>query len=238
MKFPEYKTKQFRAWFCAWIIIYLLINVVGLFAPTSDILTIIKLGGVILCFIYALQTFPEDRLLHVAMFTTCIADLILAAKNTSEAGVIVFFITQIIHLIRLDGEHLKTPLTIFAAIFCGVILLDMWLNIIPLIFIVSAFYAATIIMNVIVSYQWRQKSPRNPRAQFALIGFILFGCCDICTAVSYLSLVGAFSPIFYMPANFLAWFFYYPSQIFVSNSSRCATIEPKEGKCKMEVYGR
>lgn len=238
MKFPEYKTPQFRIWFGIWITIYLLINITGLFAPSSDILTIIKLGGVILCFVYALRIYPEDRLLQAAMFTTCIADLILAAKNTSEAGIIVFFITQIIHLIRLDGEHLKTPLTIFTGSFCVVILLDLWLQLIPLIFVVSTFYAVAILMNIIVSYHWYHQSPKNPHARFALIGFILFACCDSCTVVSYLSLTGVLAPLFYGPANFMAWFFYYPSQIFVSNSSRCATIGSKEGKCKLEVYGR
>lgn len=238
MKFPEYKSKQFHVWFSIWIVIYLLINITGLFAPTSDVLTIIKLGGVILCFVYALRTFPEDRLLQAAMFTTCIADLILAAKNTSEAGIIVFFITQVIHLVRLDGERLRTPIFIFSIVFCGVILLDLWLKLIPLIFIVSVFYATVLAANIIVSYKWYRQDPKNPHARFALIGFILFACCDSCTAMSYLSLTGVIPYLLYAPANFLAWFFYYPSQIFVSNSSRCATIDSKEGKCKLEVYGR
>lgn len=220
-----------RIWLAIWIIIYSLIIILGLFVQNNDVLTTIKLTGIILCFVYALRTYPKDHLLHAALFTTCLADLILAARNTSEAGIMVFFITQIIHLIRLGGDRLKKPLTIFTSVYICCILLDLWLKIIPLIFIVSAFYAAALLANVYLAWRWRQRQAKNWHASCALLGFILFACCDSCTVVSYFSLTRVIPAVFYNVANFLAWFFYYPSQILVSNSSKCAIMNSKEGKC-------
>lgn len=227
-----------RYWLTIWIAIYALIILLGIVDIESDLLTVIKLGGILLCFAYTVIKFPKDHLLQAAMFTTCIADLVLAGRNTSEAGIIIFFIAQVIHLIRLDGVRLHLPISIFVTVAALCIILDLWLGFMPLIFLVVAFYAATLISNLIISYQWYRSEPRNPRAWFALAGFLLFGCCDLCTVMSYLSLIHFLPAAFYLPANFFAWFFYYPSQIFVSNSSRCVTIDSKEGKCKTEVYGR
>lgn len=226
-----FHTPVAHTWLTVWIIIYMLIIILGLLTPSNDFLTIIKLSGIILCFVYALTTYPKDHLLHVAMFTTCLADLILAARNTSEAGIMVFFITQAIHFIRLAGERAKRPITIFTSIFIVCILFDLWLKIIPLIFIVSAFYATALLSNVYIGWRWRQRQPQNWHASCAFFGFLLFTCCDLCTVMSYFSLTHVLPAAFYAIANFLAWFFYYPSQILVSNSSKYAIMNSKEGKC-------
>ncbi len=235
MKKPIAQSKTLRIWLTIWLIIYLLIVIIGLVAPSSDILTIIKLGGIILCFVYALRQFPRDRLLQAAMFTTCIADLILATDNTSEAGIIVFFITQIIHLVRLDGERLKDKLTIFAAIFVIVIIADLIFRFMPLIYIVSGFYAGAILTNIYVSRRWHRQEPNNFHATFAMYGFILFASCDFCTAISYFSLIGVLPAFFYGIANFMAWFFYYPSQVLVSNSSTNRRIKFKFDGAKWRI---
>ena len=53
----------------------------------------------------------------------------------------------------------------------------------------------------------------------AFYGFVLFACCDLNVAISFLSTQGIIPLWAYVPANFFAWFFYYPSQVLISNSS-------------------
>ena len=72
-------------WPTIWVWIFLAIIILGIAIPNNPVLTIIKLGGIILCFVYSLTTFPRDKYLHFALLLTCIADLILAFNNTSEA---------------------------------------------------------------------------------------------------------------------------------------------------------
>lgn len=226
-----FRRPALRVWLIIWIIIYSLIIILGSTVQNNDLLTIIKLGGIILCFVYALRVYPQDHLLHIAMFTTSIADLILAVHNTSEVGIIVFLITQIIHHIRLNDRKISLPLIIFMIIAAICISLSFWLQIIPPIFVISAFYAIAILSNVYLAWRWHQRQAKNWHASSALFGFILFACCDSCTVISYFSLTGALPALFYALANFFAWFFYYPSQILVSNSSKCAIMSLKEGKC-------
>lgn len=53
----------------------------------------------------------------------------------------------------------------------------------------------------------------------AVLGFILFFCCDFNVALSYLAVTGVLPIKVAVFANFFAWFFYYPSQVLISNSS-------------------
>ncbi len=221
--------KVVSTWLPIWLIFYLLIIGLGLLTPDNDLLTVIKLSSIILCFIYVLRNFPEDHLLLIAMFATSIADLILATDNTSEAGVIVFFITQTIHLIRLNGKHLRTPIIIYIVLTLLIIILDLIFKFFPPIMLISALYVTTLLYNIVASWYWHKTDPKSPQAWCALIGFTLFLCCDICVGISFMSLNHVFPATLYAPANFFAWFFYYPSQILVSNSSKCATIKAKEG---------
>ena len=53
----------------------------------------------------------------------------------------------------------------------------------------------------------------------AFSGFILFLCCDICVALSYLSHENILPVWMYGLMNYLDWAFYYPAQVLISNSS-------------------
>lgn len=216
-------------WLPIWLIFYLLFIIFGIFTPKDDFLTIIKLSGIILCFIYILYRSPKDYLLLAAMFTTAIADLILAANNSSEAGIIMFLVTQIIHFVRLTNKHFRTFIAVYVITATSIIIIDLIFKILPSVPLTSLFYVTVLILNIIASWHWHKTKPRNPQAWCALIGFTLFLCCDICSGISFLSLNHVFPAFLYIPANFFAWFFYYPSQILVSNSSKYATIRAKEG---------
>lgn len=228
--------EQFPApWPAIWAWIYLTNIILGLVDPGSTTLMIIRVGGIFLCLAYAIKRFPKDHLLHLALLATSIADVFLAANNTAETGIFIFLIAQVLHLVRLDGgKRARTPLIIFCIIGVLALVGNLYFQNVQIIYVICGFYLATILMNIYFSYQWYIHNSENPRAFMALAGFILFLCCDTCTAISYLSLNHMFAAFFYAPANYFAWLFYYPSQILVSNSSKicknaqkCAKIIPK-----------
>ncbi len=220
-----------KFWIATWIIIYAAIITVGLFAPQNPLLTAIKVGGVLLCSIYTLCTFPKDHFLQAAMLTTFVADCILAYNNISTVGLFVFYLAQSTHLYRLQSKaHRAQTATIIAGA-AFVIILNFFAKLLPPIFLICGFYATALICNIYLNWRWYQSNTKNLAAICGLTGFTLFACCDLCTVVSFMSLTSVFPAWLYAPANFLAWFFYYPSQILVSNSTKCATIDAKEGKC-------
>lgn len=207
-------------WLIIWSVLMLINIIFGLLSPKHDILILFRVGSIALCLIYAIKTFPKDFLLILAMFATCISDIILAINNISPIGVAIFLATQIIHLTRLDGHHLKRPIVIFSCLSAILIIIDIIFKIVPLIFLVVALYVCVLAANILASYRWHQASPNNIRTTFAFAGFLLFACCDLCIGVSYLSLTEVLPAFLYIPANFFAWFFYYPSQVLLSNSGK------------------
>lgn len=211
-------------WPAIWAWIFLAIIVLGVATPGSPTLTTIKLGGILLCFVYAFRTFPCDRLLQAALLVTFVADIILAIDNTAEAGVIIFLLAQVIHAIRLEGKNYITQIVSFTTLALVAIVLNYALQIVPAMYLICGFYIVAICTNIYVSWRWWRQDQKNPRAFCAILGFFLFLCCDACTGASYLSLNNMFPAFVYAPANFFAWFFYYPSQILVSNSAKCAKI--------------
>lgn len=213
-------TKPPLVWIIIWVLIYAVIITVGLTTPNSPILTLIKVGGILLCSIYALVIFPRDRLLQLAVIVTFIADCILAKNNVSPTGLTVFFCAQLIHLFRLVKPEKQIRVFWLALIGMIIIGLNFWLLVFPPVYVICTFYALTLISNIITSWRWRRSSPHNFYANCAFTGFILFACCDLCTGLSYLSLISVLPAGFYAPANFFAWFFYYPSQVLISNGSK------------------
>lgn len=208
------------AWIYTWVILFALILITSIFTPLNDIATIFKLAGIVLCLFYVIRVFPHDYLLLLAMLSTCLADIILAENNTNPAGIVVFIITQLLHLYRLDGKRLQKFIFSYAALVVIILILDIIFNFVPILFIACTFYTILLVTNIIVSVKWYHREPKNPRSLFAASGFILFACCDFCTSISYLSLVSILPKLFYSPANFFVWLFYYPSQVLISNSSK------------------
>lgn len=210
-------------WPAIWIWIMLANIFLGIFDPWSQTLAIIRLSGIFLCLVYTRQIFRKDFLLQAALAVTFLADVILTINNTAELGVICFLIAQILHAIRLNGKELKTSIIIFSTLAFISIVASLFLPVVPTMYVVCTLYVTALVTNIIISWRWHVGQPRNLRANFALLGFLLFLCCDICTGLSYLALNAAFPAFLYAPANFFAWFFYYPSQILISNSS---TLKP------------
>lgn len=218
--------KTFPApWPAVWIWTILAIFVLGIITPYSSTLTFIKISGIFLCFVYVLHLFPKDRLLQFALLITFISDIILAINNTAELGVLAFLIAQILHTMRLEGKSYLTQIISFTALAMVAMIINLIWSIIPMLYLICGFYIVAIITNVYISWRWWRQNPKNFPALCALLGFSLFLCCDTCTGISYLALKNMFPTFLYAPANFFAWFFYYPSQILVSNSSKYARID-------------
>lgn len=217
-------------WIYLWLIIFGLILVMSLSSTSGNAITIVKLGGIVLCLLYAAITFPKDYLLLGAMLATCIADIILANNNIDAAGIVVFILTQLLHLIHLHGHELKIPIIIYVITAIILLTLNFIFKIVPLLYLACALYAILLITNLVTAARWHRRSPHDPRALTALIGFTLFFCCDFCTGISYLSLIGVFPALLYAPANFFVWLFYLPSQILLSNTGKYAIMSSKKVK--------
>lgn len=207
-------------WPVIWAWIFTAIVVVGIFEPTSFTLTVIKVGGIFLCFWYALITSPRDRLLQLAFLTTFIADIILAVNNTAEVGVLVFLLAQVIHTIRLEGKNYVTQIVSFILLAIASLIANQIWHFAPMMYVICGFYIVAIVTNIYLSWRWWRRQPENLHAGCSFWGFVLFLCCDTCTGISYLSLNGFLPHFLYALANFFAWFFYYPSQVLISNASR------------------
>lgn len=218
-------------WLILWAVIFITINFCDLFYPDRFFTSVIKVSSIGLCLFYVIINYWSDKILILAMLTTLIADIILAIDNTSIFGVIFFLITQIIHSIRLlqpNSQKFQKPILCFLLLSAILIVLAVTTNFIPPMFAIASLYIFALSTNVYISNRWRKENPKNLRANFAFYGFILFLSCDLCVGVSYLSLTAVLPKIFYMPANFLAWFFYYPAQILLSNSTKHDKMVTKE----------
>lgn len=205
------------AWPITWLIIYLSFNILGLFWPSSIIVSAFKLSGIALCVFFATRHFPHDPLLTIALAFTLLSDIILQLQNTSIFGVFVFCFVQFFHIARLSQTSPKFFLAYYAAViaifFFGVT------QEIPAMYSIAFVYGMSLLVNFLLARHWYRAT--HTTASFcALLGFALFILCDICVGTSYLSVTGVIPAVFYGFANYFAWLFYYPSQILISNSSK------------------
>lgn len=208
----------FRIWLSLWLAVYIIILALGIIRPSSPLLTLIKVGSILSCFVYTLISSPQDHPLQLALLVTFLADIILAINNTSVLGILVFFTAQIIHSLRLHHFENKIPTVIFVLTAASSTFATTMIDHSLVIFTICTFYLFALISNLFASWNWHNQSPENPFAYCATLGFTLFLSCDMCTAISFFSLNHIFPFIFYDLANFFAWFFYYPSQVLLSNS--------------------
>ncbi len=206
-----------QSWLIAWILIFVGFLSLDLIMPDTWIVTAIKLIGIFLCVIYSYQKFRSDPLLTIALSFTLLADVILALDNISLMGVFVFCIAQFFHTSRfIDAK----PVT-FIIYFClvlAIFFLFVALGCDPM-YVIAGIYGYSLFSNIFISGRWFL-TKKSVASRCAFIGFVLFFCCDFCVGASYLSTVGVLPFFYHRIANYLAWMFYYPSQVLISNSSR------------------
>lgn len=217
--FLAYLRRIDRTWLIIWGFIYFGFLVLGILVPNFYGITVLKYSGIVLNLIYAVQKFPKDHLLQTALFFTLLADTILVLDSTSIIGVFVFCLAQFFHMTRLSKIR-PVNLLLYLALIAILYLFSIVQNI-PPIFAICFIYAGSLIANIVFSYRWRKKS-RSVYSNCGFFGFLLFLACDTCVAISYLSYTHAIPYFLYAPANYFAWFFYYPSQLLIANSSKLA----------------
>ena len=207
------------AWLIIWASIYFGFLIAGILVPDFFGITVLKYLGIVLNLVYAVQKFPRDHLLQTALFFTLLADTILVVDSTSIVGVFVFCLAQFFHMSRLSKIQ-PINLLLYLALIAILYLFSLHQHI-PPIFAICFVYAGSLITNLVFAYRWHKKTP-SVQSNCAFFGFLLFLACDTCVAGSYLSHIH-FVPYFvYAPANYFAWFFYYPSQLLIANSSKLA----------------
>lgn len=184
--------------------------------------TILKILGICLTFIYALKKFKKDYLLQIALGFTFLADILLLLDNTSAIGVLVFCLAQYFHISRFAGA--KPKYFIGYTAFLVVFLFYGHFMAIPPIIVLGFIYGISLIQNIRLTRKWAKSTEKTSSkaivaSHCAFWGFILFAMCDTNVAISFFARVGVLPSLLFKPANFFAWLFYYPSQVLISNSS-------------------
>ena len=183
------------------------------------IATFTKVSTILTCLIYTSFFAPKDYLLRAALLFTFAADVVLAIDNISPFGIILFCFAQYFHTSRYADVSPK--FFINWTFFIVLLFILSHLHQIPAIYAAGFAYGSSLILNLGLAVQWlKRKTPRFRRAAICnFIGFMLFIACDLTVLISFFSRM-QFLPIFlYQPANFICWFFYFPSQILLANSS-------------------
>ena len=215
-------------WIVIWAMIYVGFLLLGMTKDNELFATILKYGGLVLCFIYVLLYARRDVFLVLALGFTVIADGILIYNNVSELGVGVFILVQVAHFLRFSQIRSVSPLIpILAAML--VVSFGFLQRGIPIMFILATAYGILIFTNIYEAVRW-YKSERSDMARHALVGFILFFLCDLCVGVSYLTTTEALPQTITLLANYLAWVFYLPSQVNLALSGKRAELEEMSEK--------
>ena len=217
MKKKQTKKYLKQIWQIVWGGFYVSILILNFFLQDTWPVKAIMCLGIAMNILYAYCNSPKDHLLQIALALTFFADIILALNNTSFLGVFVFTFAQFVHLVRmtnLNSQHLLAFLVILTILF----FLSSLLRLEPM-FVIGTTYAMLLCANFYVSYSWN-KATHSTSARHAVIGFSLFVLCDICVATSYFTRIGTIPISIHPYADYLAWIFYYPSQILLANSSK------------------
>lgn len=197
---------------------------------TSGALNVaVSFGAIVLACLFSVVLYTktsEYALTQIALFFTVIADLFLVVLGSHrEIAMVSFSFTQICYFLRIYLAqnskkerivHLSVrgAFTIFALILTVVVLKEKT----DFLSLVSLFYYANLLMNVIYSYMELKKSILFP------IGLTLFALCDLFIGFGaldelYMSIEkGTLLYWLSNPGFNLAWLFYVPSQALLSLS--------------------
>ena len=219
---PGFDFEEMREWVAIWCTIYASFLVSGLLFPDGNIITtIIRYLGIFLNLVYVHRNFRKDALLTIAILFTFLADTILMLDNSAFIGVFIFAVTQCFHFLRITGLRSKHFITFLVLV--TVMLYLAKLTGLDFMLVMGGIYASLLVLNIIFSLRWYFKE-RTGNALAASIGFILFTLCDTCVMLSYFSRTGGLPMAILPVVNYLAWVFYYPSQIFIINSSKTRKV--------------
>ncbi len=209
-------------WAAVWVMIYISFLLMDIVLPGWPPTNLIKYVGIFLCVVYAYTKHHNDIMLTMALLLTFLADTILVWTNWLITGVCIFSLAQFMHFLRLSRAKVKyifaratiVILAFSVTIICGL----------KPIYAIGSIYAITLISNLCLSTVRYHERRNDFRARCAFYGFVAFLCCDCCVALRFFALDDIL-PLNILPiVNFLVWFFYYPSQVLIANSSTMPEI--------------
>lgn len=190
---------------------------------------ILKYLSILLCFILSLSigndkiSTHDRRFLQLGLFFTSIADLCLVILDRPTPGIILFCIVQMCYIIRFNLSNNRYYLgnllmLLILLIILKLIVKSIGFNIRP-IFIIALFYATCIFTSTFTA-MISIKNYQFPNNLFIIAGMLLFVLCDTNVALYNVSLeiytynLKGITNI----CGSLIWFFYLPSQLFLSFS--------------------
>lgn len=170
----------------------------------------------------------RDRvLLRLGMFITIIADLCLVIFDFYILGVVSFCMVQIIYSVRYDPKKQKITLISFFITFQCIVLsyfiVRLFIKEINILLPIALFYSICLLTSVIKSIKaFKSNLYSSPNKYMILFGMILFLLCDICVALSNITVILPITAHFIISlkqiALFLIWVFYLPSQLLLALS--------------------
>lgn len=191
--------------------------------------TALKFSCIVLCFINTLLIHNEHSkidsvLLKCVFFMTIIADLNLLILNNYKLGVILFCIIQTFYIIRHSLAS-KFNYKIWG-LFCIVFIIGVFQF--KNILLLSGFYylcLSILSIYTAISTLWYKKYPEITK-RLIISGLILLFLCDINVALFNLKRN--------MISGCLIWFFYVPSQLFLSLSGEAKLFLPPKHRSQLK----
>ena len=241
--------KKKRIWMIIWMVIFLsfifLDLTFKLFFHEKEIIKTIAVGGhsfeisvlengvfigvkclkvpaIFLNLIFSLKHNTKDHFLNAALVLTLLADTFFAFNPSSATAVLIFCFAQFIHSIRFSNN--KRFLTVRGVIMLLFLLVG-FVDKIPTIYAFAFVYMLLIVGNIHLTFRNFEKEKSSGVKQkislalMAFAGFILFFLCDVFIALTFYTASGLLPESLNRYFAFIAWFFYYPSQVLIINSS-------------------
>jgi len=207
------------------LICYFLFLFIDLFGTDSLInySVLLKYLSIMLCFLNTLligkngHDIIDTHFLQFALFLALFADLFLLILNKFIAGISIFCFIQTIYIVR-HSRFSKLDYKLFAVIgtfFIGFLTITnpFSINLNNEIIVLAAIYSFLTICSLVTAFGALKFNLYPKKAAiFILLGVSLLLMCDI-----NVLLFNSFgNPV----SGFLMWFFYLPSQFFLSMSGR------------------
>ena len=203
-------------WLIVWLSVYLGFMILEIITGKCLAVTILKYGGLVLCFLYALIYERKDAYLIFALFLTLIADMILIFDSVSEVGVLVFIFVQLAHLLRFSIIR-RTSLLIPVLMVALIVVAGFLQKSIPTMFVLAMAYGVLIFTNIYEAFRWC-KLDKSAASRCAFFGFILFFLCDLSVGISYITTTATLPHTVTILTSYFAWMFYLPAQVLITLS--------------------
>ncbi len=207
-------------WALIWALIYISFLFLDIVFPGWFGTNMIKYIGIFLCVVYAYTKYSTDLMLIFALLLTFLADTVLVWTDWVVAGVYIFCFAQFMHLLRLSKARLEHIFSWAAAI--SILFAILVIQGFQPIYVIASIYAIVLVSNLYLATNRYRQHRTDFKARCAFYGFVTFVCCDCCVATRFLALDGHLTVAVLPMVNFLVWVFYYPSQVFIANSSTMA----------------